>query len=112
MRELAVRAELSAPVQAKRCRRLPKFKRCREKAPGPCQILRRFITRTRIARQKLLPRCHCRGHRTPALQWACPPHCSEAKEVAAIKAQEWAAVEARTLWQAKAAWESWASFEM
>ena len=38
------------------------------------------------------------------------PQSAEAQEVAAIKAREWASVEARTLWQAKAAWQSWAKF--
>ena len=112
MRELASQVRPSPPQRAQRSKASPMLKACREKAPGhvPDSEKVYYLNKERAARALVSLSLSWAPHAGIAM--GLPPHCSEAKEVAAIKAQEWASVEARTLWQAKAAWESWASFAL
>ena len=101
MRELASQVRPSPPERAKRSKACPKLKACREKAPGhvPDSEKVYYLNKERAAKALAALSLSWAPHAGIAM--GLPPHCSEAKEVAAIKAQEWASVEARTLWQAK-----------
>ena len=87
-----------------------KLNTCREKAPGhvPDSEKANYQKKERAARAIAELSLSWAPHAGIAM--GLHPQCQEAKEVAAIKAQEWFLFEARTLWQAKAAWQSWVAF--
>ena len=104
---------LRRPGNLHKCRQseveLAPNKTCREKAPGhvPDSEKVYYQKKERVAKALAALSLSWAPHAGVAM--GLHPQCPDAKEVAAIKAQEWASVEARTLWQAKAAWENWAA---
>ena len=110
MRELASQTTHMLPARARQSKRHQKLKSCREKAPGhvPDSEKLYFLKKDQAARALAALSLTWAPH--AGIAAGLHPKSAEAQEVAAIKAREWASVEARTLWQAKAAWQSWAIF--
>ena len=110
MHELASRVQPPPQRQARRVKACPRLKTCREKARGHVPDSEKVYYQKKERAAKALAALSLSWAPHAGVAMGLHPHCPEAKEVAGIKAQEWASVEARTLWQAKAAWESWAGF--
>ena len=106
MRELAPRAKPALPARARQSRGRQRLKACREKAPGHVPDSEKLYSLKKDQAARALAALSLTWAPHAGIAVGLHPQSAEAKEVAVIKAQEWASVEARTLWQAKAAWES------
>ena len=87
MRELASQVRPPPPVQAKRIKACPKLKTCREKAPGHVPDSDKLYYQKKDRAAKALAALSLSWAPHAGIAMGLHPHCSEAKEVAAIKAQ-------------------------
>ena len=87
MRELASQVIPTPAQRAQRSKASPKLKACREKAPGhvPDSEKAYYLNKERAAKALAVLSLSWAPHAGIAM--GLPPHCPEAKEVAAIKAQ-------------------------